>query len=128
MDMAWSDNLSDCEENLLKVSTHVQNTPSSQLHDVYSILLHDRYGHYLLAVFYRTLFHTFLSLGTSFATPMFTRVMPMDWAVVPYMATLALAGIYTVSLTTTLVAAMVVFAVSAMVVVVVVVVAVDMWW
>jgi len=42
MDMAWSDNLSDCEENLLKVSTHVQNTPSSQLHDVYSILLHDR--------------------------------------------------------------------------------------
>ena len=64
MDMAWSDNLSDCEENLLKVSTHVQNTPSSQLHDVYSILLHDRYGHYLLAVFYRTLFHTFLSIDS----------------------------------------------------------------
>ena len=42
MDMAWSDNLSDCEENLLKVSTHVANTPPSQLHDVYNILLHDR--------------------------------------------------------------------------------------
>merc|ERR1719282_673643 len=42
MDMAWSDNLSDCEENLLKVSTHVANTPSSQLADVYNILLHDR--------------------------------------------------------------------------------------
>ena len=42
MDMAWSDNLADCEENLLKVSTHVQNTPSSQLADVYNILLHDR--------------------------------------------------------------------------------------
>jgi hypothetical protein len=24
MDMAWSDNLTDCEENLLKVSTHLQ--------------------------------------------------------------------------------------------------------
>jgi len=42
MDMAWSDNLSDCEENLLKVSTHVATTPSSQLADVYNILLHDR--------------------------------------------------------------------------------------
>ena len=44
MDMAWSDNLSDCEENLLKVSTHVATTPgcSSQLGDVYNILLHDR--------------------------------------------------------------------------------------
>lgn len=42
MDMAWSDNLVDCEEDLLKVSTHVQNSSNAQLADVYTILLHDR--------------------------------------------------------------------------------------
>lgn len=29
MDMAWSDNLIDCEESLLKASVHLQSTPNS---------------------------------------------------------------------------------------------------
>lgn len=48
MDMAWSDNLIDCEENLLKVSNHLQHSSASsvptpqQMAELYGILLHDR--------------------------------------------------------------------------------------
>ena len=47
MDMAWSDNLIECEENLLRVSNHLQQqSPSSgtaqQMAELYGILLHDR--------------------------------------------------------------------------------------
>jgi len=45
MDMAWSDNLIDCEESLLKASVHLQSTPnssSSQISELYSMLLADR--------------------------------------------------------------------------------------
>ena len=45
MDMAWSDNLIDCEENLLRVSNHLQQQQSNstvQMSDLYGILLHDR--------------------------------------------------------------------------------------
>ncbi len=47
MDMAWSDNLIDCEENLLRVSNHLQQqSPNSntaqQMAELYGILLHDR--------------------------------------------------------------------------------------
>jgi len=47
MDMAWSDNLIDCEENLLRVSNHLQQSPNNaatagQMAELYGILLHDR--------------------------------------------------------------------------------------
>lgn len=42
MDMAWSDNLIDCEETLLKVAVHLPNSSPNQIADLYSILLHDR--------------------------------------------------------------------------------------
>ena len=47
MDMAWSDNLIDCEENLLKVSNVLQQSPNSaattqQMAELYGILIHDR--------------------------------------------------------------------------------------
>lgn len=48
MDMAWSDNLIDCEENLLRVSNHLQASPNNavitaqQMAELYGILLHDR--------------------------------------------------------------------------------------
>lgn len=48
MDMAWSDNLIDCEENLLKVSNHLQHSSGAsvpttqQMAELYGILLHDR--------------------------------------------------------------------------------------
>ena len=47
MDMAWSDNLIDCEENLLRVSNHLQQSPTTttttqQMAELYGILLHDR--------------------------------------------------------------------------------------
>ena len=45
MDMAWSDNLIDCEENLLKVSNVLQQSPNSaattqQMAELYGILIH----------------------------------------------------------------------------------------
>ena len=46
MDTAWSDNLIDCEENLLRVSNHMQTQSGSnnagQMAELYGILLHDR--------------------------------------------------------------------------------------
>ena len=47
MDTAWSDNLIDCEENLLRVSNHMQHTGpaginNAQMNELYGILLHDR--------------------------------------------------------------------------------------
>ena len=51
MDMAWSDNLIECEENLLRVSNHLQQQPPSSattasaqqmMAELYGILLHDR--------------------------------------------------------------------------------------
>jgi hypothetical protein len=41
MDMAWSDNLTDCEENLLKVSTHLQVQFDEQLCSKMFCLLND---------------------------------------------------------------------------------------
>ena len=47
MDTAWSDNLIDCEENLLRVSNHMQQSGmqannAQQMAELYGILLHDR--------------------------------------------------------------------------------------
>ena len=47
MDTAWSDNLIDCEENLLRVSNHMQQSGpaginNAQMNELYGILLHDR--------------------------------------------------------------------------------------
>ena len=46
MDTAWSDNLIDCEENLLRVSNHMQTQSggnnAQQMAELYGILLHDR--------------------------------------------------------------------------------------
>ncbi len=42
MDMAWSDNLIDCEESLLKASAHLGTSSPSQISDLYTVLIQDR--------------------------------------------------------------------------------------
>ena len=42
MDMAWSDNLIDCEESLLRASAHLGGSSPSQVSELYALLLQDR--------------------------------------------------------------------------------------
>lgn len=42
MDMAWSDSLIECEENLLKASAHLNTKSQTQATEVYAMLRRDR--------------------------------------------------------------------------------------
>ncbi len=42
MDMAWSDNLIDCEESLLKASAHLGTSTPAQVSELYAHLIRDR--------------------------------------------------------------------------------------